>query len=93
MNKYTREFSTLKPHDPAQFTEELSGGAYEFIVTAGHGYLIVPKGDEYATLASSIKEASAYSYEGELAWYLEEDCDASQFLKRRKEFISSRVLA
>ena len=50
MSKYEQELSELKPHDPAQFTENYKG--YDFIVTAGHGYLIVPKSHQRANEGS-----------------------------------------
>lgn len=78
MNGYQRELQRLKPHDEVQdcHTWENTKG-YTFIITAGHGYLVVPKNDKYASIAKQICD---YGYEGELAYYLEEDCEAGKFI-------------
>lgn len=76
--KYEKEFSLLKSHDPVQFTMIDSRTGLNFIVTAGHGYLVVPKDHAHAAFARSICE---YGYVGELAYYLEEDCEYTAFLE------------
>ena len=76
MNKYQKEFSQLKNYDPIQFSETTKEG-YEVITTSGHGYLVVPKEDNNASLADKICE---YGFKGNLAYYLEEDCEAPDFL-------------
>lgn len=77
MNQYTKEFQQLKPYDPVQFTSTLKNG-YEFITTAGHGYLVVPMNDDNIEVAKSFCE---YGYIGDRAVYLEEDCEAPRFEK------------
>lgn len=79
MNKYQKELQTLKSWDEVQGcgAEEWTKG-YEFIYTAGHGYLVVPKEDKNAELARGICE---YGFVGDLAYYLEEDCEAGKFIK------------
>lgn len=84
---YERELSILKPHDEVQFSEDVKG--FQFIVTAGHGYLVVPHGHAFGTLANSVYEASGYGFNGKLATYLEEDCEASTFLGRMEEFATA----
>lgn len=82
MNKYIQEFKQLKPYDPVQFiTAAIKNKGYDFITTAGHGYLIVPKTNKNAEVAKNIIE---YGYEGALAYYLEEDCEAPEFLNKIK---------
>jgi len=54
------------------------GRGYYKIITAGHGYLVVPKTDVYASIAHNIAK---YGYNGTLAYYLEEDCEAPAFIK------------
>lgn len=79
MNEYQKELQRLRPHDEIQGYEcnERTKGYY-FIPTASHGYLVVPKTDPFANIAKSIVD---YGYEGKLAYYLEEDCEAGQFLR------------
>ena len=76
MNKYQKEFSQLKSHDPIQFSETTKEG-YEFITTAGHGYLVIPKEDSNSSLASKMCE---YGFKGQHADYLEEDCETPNFI-------------
>lgn len=76
MNIYQKEFSQLKPNDPIQFSETIKEG-YEFIVTSGHGYLVVPKADCNSSLAS---EMCKYGFKGQHATYLEEDCEVPDFI-------------
>ncbi len=55
---------------------------YTFINTAGHGYLVLGSADNGYSDALQIARSSGYSFilEGGLV-YLEEDCDAPEFLK------------
>lgn len=52
---------------------------YDFFSTASHGYLVIPKDDKNYFIASKI--VTEYGYNGDYAIYLEEDCEASNFLK------------
>lgn len=79
MNKYEQELAALKPHDGINHTRQYKETPYQFIDTYGHGYLIVPKSDPHAALAESICE---YGYKGNLAFYLEEDCELYEFLNK-----------
>lgn len=77
MDKYQKELQALKPWDEVQcttWTDHNKG--YPFIITAGHGYLVVRKDDMYADRV----KPSQYSFEGKYAYYLEEDCEAGQFI-------------
>lgn len=55
---------------------------YTFIDTAGHGYLVLSSEDNGYSDALQIARLSNYSFilDGGLV-YLEEDCDAPEFLK------------
>ncbi len=75
MNKYMKELQSLKSWDEVQ-TFRPVGRGYNFIGTAGHGYLVVPKNDVYYSVADSIG-----GFKGKLAVYLEEDCEYSEFRK------------
>ena len=77
MNKYQRELQELKPDDEVQMIERTKEG-YDFIYTAGHGYLCIPANDYWYPIACTIR---AFGYLGKLACYLEEDCEAPEFLK------------
>ena len=77
MNSYQKELQDFRPYDEIQ-TYKPIGRGYYFIGTAGHGYLVVPKSDPYASVAKKICE---YGYVGNLAYYLEEDCEYYQFMK------------
>lgn len=77
INKYMRELSNIKTWDSVQGIETLSNGM-EFIDTAGHGYLVVP--NEHA-LIEEAKKIVKFGFEGIHAVYLEEDCEAPEFLK------------
>ena len=77
---YIKELQELKPWDEIQGIEEDKSG-YQFIYTAGHGYLVVPKEDKNAGIAGTICK---YGFEGQNAFYLEEDCEYSEFLKAIK---------
>lgn len=56
---------------------------YVFIDTAGHGYLCIGSDENGYSEAVNIAKHSNFSYilDGGLV-YLEEDCDAPEFLKR-----------
>lgn len=77
MTTYEQELQDLKSWDEVQFTEQVKG--YNFITTAGHGYLVVPKNDPKYRIASNICK---YGFKGRKAVYLEEDCEASEFLQK-----------
>ena len=79
MNKYEKELQILKPQDEVQGVYEMDG--YMFLSTGGHGYLVVPKEDKNYGLACRVYE---YGYMGNLAVYLEEDCEAPEFLNKVK---------
>lgn len=72
--------ATYKDEDPANyFVEKVRG--FSFINTAGHGYLCLGSDDNGYSDALAIARKSNYSYvlDGGLV-YLEEDCDAGEFL-------------
>ena len=73
---YAQELETLKPHDPVQFSSMTKYGL-EFITTAGHGYMVVPQEHEYYPQALRLCE---YGFSGDIAVYLEEDCEVPKFL-------------
>lgn len=77
MSQYEKELQELRPHDEVQDTERDSSG-YDFIVTASHGYLVVPKSDTFYYIAEYIVEEG---YTGKLAIYLEEDYEAGEFIE------------
>ncbi len=81
MNKYQEELQSLKSWDEVQFTKIDPRTGYNFITTAGHGYLAVPTDDINAETAKKICN---YGFTGKLAYYLEEDCEYSEFLKAIK---------
>ena len=58
---------------------------YLFINTAGHGYLVIGSDENGYSTAYAIARNSNYSYilDGGLV-YLEEDCDAPEFLNKMK---------
>lgn len=78
MNKYQKELADMRPYDEV-YSYEPVGRGYNFIDTAGHGYLVVPKTDIFADIAKKI---CAYGYIGQLAYYLEEDCEYSEFMRQ-----------
>jgi len=81
MNEYQKELQHLKSDDEVQMVEKTKEG-YDFIYTAGHGYLCVPCNDRFYLVALSICQ---YGYIGQLAVYLEEDCEAPEFIRRLKQ--------
>ena len=72
------ELQELKPHDTVQTTEKCRYTGHDFIYTAGHGYLTVPKRSKYYAIALKLCE---YGSKGKLAVYLEEDCEAPEICK------------
>lgn len=48
----------------------------QFIHTRGHGYLVIAKGTLGYSIAKGIVD---YGYQGQLAIYLEEDCEVPAF--------------
>ena len=76
MEKYERELQELKPHDEVQGSKVIKG--YQFIYTAGHGYLVVPVGDNLYMVARRLQ---SYGFLGQYAVYLEEDSEMPEFLK------------
>lgn len=57
---------------------------YTFHNDPGHGWLEVPETD-LAALGMKKRDFSSYSYQKDGILYLEEDDDASKFIKRYKE--------
>jgi hypothetical protein len=79
MNAYQKELQRLRPDDEIQSMEaDPRDLGYYFIMTAGHGYLVVPRADRFYKIAQKIV---SYGYTGALAIYLEEDSEAGEFIK------------
>ena len=79
MNQYQTELQTLRPNDEIQNCyEHPSQKGYIFISTASHGFLVVPKDDKNYNIACKIQKK--YGHKGQSAIYLEEDCQAGEFL-------------
>ena len=78
---YENDLHKAKPNDEVQHSEIDPRTGYQFITTSGHGYLVVPKTDKNASIAEKICE---YGYNTELAFYLEEDCEYSEFMQAIK---------
>jgi hypothetical protein len=79
MNEYQKELQAMRPDDEIQSPEYAPRDkGYQFIPTASHGYLVVPKSDKNARIAKKICE---YGYIGDIAYYLEEDSEASKFIQ------------
>ena len=81
MDKYKKELQALKTWDKVQCSKDIGRG-YQFITTAGHGYLVVPKNDGWASVAAKVCE---FGFVGKLAYYLEEDSEAPEFMKLLKD--------
>ena len=79
---YEKELMKLRGDEDVQYSTEQHYG-YPFIDTCGHGYLVVTKDDPNFNIAKKIVE---YGYKGKLAFYLEEDCEAPEFLKKIGRF-------
>jgi hypothetical protein len=58
---------------------------YEKIDDPGHGYLVVPFTDRYVEYARECESSFSRMYRTQKAFLLEEDCDATKFLKYVKE--------
>ena len=73
--------ANYKGEDVRDYNVEQFKG-YNFINTAGHGYLCIGSDEDGYSDAIAIARKSNFSYilDGGLV-YLEEDCDASEFLK------------
>ena len=82
MTKHEKELSYIRPADEMQGQERIAGTNYDFITTAGHGYLVVPNDDINYGIAKKIV---SYGYTGKLAIYLEEDCETGEFLEKIKK--------
>lgn len=78
MTIYEKELQAFRPYDEMQGLRPIGRG-YNKITTAGHGFLVVPKSDPFASIAHAIAQ---YGYNGKLAYYLEEDCEASEFISK-----------
>ena len=85
MNKYKNELQGILSlrgiGDRVQYSviDTLTG--CEFIGTAGHGYLVVPKESAMAHIADKICNCG---FKGKLAFYLEEDCEYIEFAEAIK---------
>jgi len=82
MTKFEKELQELRPEDEIQTTsptKDNQGREWDFITTAGHGYLVVPTTSSYYCLAKTICK---YGYQGDQAIYLEEDCEIKDFFDR-----------
>jgi hypothetical protein len=78
MNLYQSELQGFRPFDQMQtFKQTDKTKGYYFISTAAHGYLVVPNDDSNFELARKI---AGYGYIGKWAVYLEQDCEAWEFL-------------
>lgn len=77
MTIFESELQELKQHDEVQQTIRLKKG-YDFIMTAGHGYLVVPATDDHYKTAKQLVDCG---FNGRHAAYLEEDFEAGEFLK------------
>ena len=73
--------ANYRDEDERGYTTEQYKG-YTFINTPGHGYLVIGSDENGYSDAIAIARKSNYSYilDGGLV-YLEEDCDAPEFLK------------
>ena len=79
---YEKELMKLGGDEDVKYSTEQHHG-YPLIDTCGHGYLVVTKDDPNFNIAKKIVE---YGYKGKLAFYLEEDCEAPEFLKKIGRF-------
>jgi len=81
---YAKELSKLKTWDSgfvgmAAKLRHSDARGCAFVLTSGHGYLAVPKSHALAYIAADVLEKSGFGFEGDLAYYLEEDCEAPAF--------------
>jgi hypothetical protein len=79
MLDYQKDLQREKPNDEVYAPKYYKDTGYFFCSTAGYGYLVVPKNDQHANIAAKICK---YGYVGDLAYYLEEDCELSEFLEK-----------
>lgn len=75
--------ANYKQQDPNDYRLDRVDG-YTFVDTAGHGYLVLGSDDNGYSLSLDIARKSNFSYILDTLVYLEEDCDAPEFLKRVK---------
>lgn len=80
MNYYEQELQELKPWDKVQGTEIDERTGFNFIYTAGHGYLVIPVSAGAPAYEKAL-ELCSYGFKGTFAIYLEEDCEAPEFAK------------
>jgi len=78
-----RQLKKSGSDDEVQSTERFAKSGYDFINTAGHGFLVIPIDSPDYMLAKKIVK---YGYIGELGIYLEEDDEAPEFLRQLKKF-------
>jgi len=78
-----RQLKRSGSDDEVQSTERFAKSGYDFINTAGHGFLVIPIDSPDYMLAKKIVK---YGYIGELGIYLEEDDEAPEFLRQVKKF-------
>jgi len=82
MSIYEAELQNLRTDDEIQTIVRLKDEDLDYIPTAGHGYLVVPK--EHPQYKEAVKISGDYSYNGKNAVYLEQDCEAGKFLNLLK---------
>lgn len=78
MTIYEKELQEQRPEDEIQGIAKDERTGYDFLTTAGHGYLIVPTGDKNYSIAEKIVECG---YKCERAIYLEEDSEYGEFMR------------
>jgi len=78
METLKKELQNLKTWDTVDYTNfPQSYKGYPKINTYGHGYLAIYKTDKNAHI---VENNNLATFTGDLAYYLEEDCDATKFL-------------
>jgi hypothetical protein len=73
-----RQLNSAGSGDEVQYTERFAMSGYDFIITAGHGFLVVPNDSPDYLLAKKIVK---YGHKGLFAIYLEEDDEMPKFLE------------
>ena len=88
MNTIEKRFQALKPWDEVQCTRatfilDENGTTKElaFIITAGHGYLVIPKDWKHGASIVANNLGKQFNFSDKHAFYLEEDCEAPKFLE------------
>ena len=76
IQEYEEELQTLKPWDQVQYTKIDKATGLPFIITCGHGYMVVPMDHKDYEIARNL---CIYGYRGDKGIYLEEDREAEQF--------------